>query len=79
MDYQWNKIQDVCKRCGGDGMSKIEEKVIRMIQERALTGKEKYGTTMEREDLSISEWLLHLQQELLDGAIYIEKLKGLIG
>tara|TARA_R110002126_G_scaffold56480_4_gene150903 strand:+ start:572 stop:724 length:153 start_codon:yes stop_codon:yes gene_type:complete len=50
-----------------------------MIQQRAMTGENKYGTTMERTDLSIKEWLTHLQEELLDGAVYIEKLKELFG
>lgn len=56
-------------------MSKIEEKVIKKIQHRAETGEKKYGVTMEREDLSFTEWLTHLQEELLDAAIYVEKLK----
>lgn len=60
-------------------MSKIEDKVITMIQERAMKGEAKYGTTMERGDLSIREWLTHLQEELLDGAVYIQKLKELLG
>jgi hypothetical protein len=29
---------------------------------------------MERDDLNKEEWLIHLQEELLDGAVYIEKL-----
>jgi|TARA_R100000900_G_scaffold145669_1_gene132163 hypothetical protein len=60
-------------------MSKIEDKVITMIQERAMKGEMKYGTTMERGDLTIQEWLTHLQEELLDGAVYIQKLKELLG
>jgi len=60
-------------------MSKIEDKVVMMIREREMTGKEKYGTTMERSDLSMKEWLTHLQEELLDAAIYVQKMKELIG
>ena len=60
-------------------MSKIEDKVVMMIRERAMKGEAKYGTTMERGDLSMQEWLTHLQEELLDGAVYIQKLKELIG
>ena len=60
-------------------MSKIEDKVVMMIRERAMRGEAKYGTTMERGDLSIQEWLTHLQEELLDGAVYIQKLKELLG
>ena len=55
-------------------MSRIEKKVIRKILMRAALGKEKYRVTMERKDLSFKDWLLHLQEELLDGANYIERL-----
>lgn len=58
-------------------MSKIEERVIDKIRTRAEIGEAKYGVTMERGDLNRVEWLNHLQEELLDGAIYIEKLKSL--
>ncbi len=56
-------------------MSKIEKRVIDKINQRAEMGKEKYGVTMERTDLSTYDWLNHLQEELLDAIIYIEKLK----
>jgi hypothetical protein len=55
-------------------MSKIEEQVINKIRQRAKIGLDKYGTTMERGDLNYEEWLNHLQQELMDGAVYVEKL-----
>lgn len=56
-------------------MSKIEDKIIEKIQKRAELGLSKYGVTMEREDLTQTEWLQHLQDELLDAAIYAQKLK----
>jgi hypothetical protein len=55
-------------------MSKIEEQVIAKIRQRAETGERKYGTTMERNDLTFKQWVQHLQEELLDAAIYAEKL-----
>jgi len=56
-------------------MSKIEQQVIDKINQRAAIGKNKYGVTMERQDLEKADWLNHLQEELLDAIIYIEKLK----
>ena len=50
-------------------MSSIEEKVIDKIRSRAEVGEKKYGTTMEREDLSLIEWLTHLQEELMDASV----------
>ena len=55
-------------------MSKIEDKVCAKIQARAEVGEKKYGTTMEREDLNLTEWLTHLQEELMDATVYVEKL-----
>jgi len=56
-------------------MSRIEEQVIEQIRSRAAKGKEKYRVTLERDDLSILDWLQHLQEELMDATAYIEKLK----
>ncbi len=51
---------------------------VRLVAEklfsRARRGLEKYGTDTERPDVSTEGWLLHLQEELLDGAVYIERL-----
>ena len=58
-------------------MSKVEDRVVQVILKRAETGERKYGVTMERGDLSLLEWLQHLQEELLDAAVYVEKLKML--
>ena len=35
---------------------------------------EKYGVTMERGDLNFKEWMTHLQEELMDAIVYIEKV-----
>jgi len=55
-------------------MSSIEEKVIAEIRQRAEKGEAKYGTTMDRNDLSLKEWLQHLKEELMDGVIYTQKI-----
>jgi len=56
-------------------MSKIEEKVIEQIRERSEIGKNKYGVTMERTDLTLLEWVQHAQEEAMDLAVYLEKIK----
>ena len=55
-------------------MSDIEERVIAKIRSRADVGKAKYGVTMERDDLDLLAWLQHLQEELMDAAVYVERL-----
>ena len=62
-----------------DGYAKaaesIEEKVINQIKERAKTGLNKYGVTMERKDLTLLDWIQHAQEEAMDLAVYLEKIK----
>jgi dihydrofolate reductase len=53
----------------------VEDKVIAQIKERQAAGLAKYGTSMRREDLSIHDWLQHAKEEMLDGAIYLQKLQ----
>ena len=54
----------------------ITDAVVVQLRTRAKKGKLKYGTTMERDDLTLIQWLQHLQEELMDAAVYVEKLKG---
>lgn len=56
----------------------IVDSVVDKIISRARVGKQKYNTDLDREDLSLSEWLTHLQEELLDAANYVEKIKRLL-
>jgi len=52
------------------------KKVIDKYQERSEAGIIKYNNTLERSDLSFIQWLTHLQEELMDATLYIEKLKA---
>jgi hypothetical protein len=52
----------------------IENLVAFKILQRAETGLNKYGITMERSDLTKLEWLVHAQNEALDLAVYLQKL-----
>tara|TARA_R110000803_G_scaffold29526_1_gene67253 strand:- start:566 stop:850 length:285 start_codon:yes stop_codon:yes gene_type:complete len=54
---------------------KYVQSVKEKFEERSQTGIKKYNTTLEREDLNIDEWLSHLQEELMDATLYIERLK----
>lgn len=56
-------------------MSEIENRVIARIHERVAKGLEKYGTTMERHDINTLGWIIHAQEELLDGIIYLERIR----
>ena len=53
----------------------IVERVKEMLTLRSKIGMAKYDTTLNDSKLSTLQWLQHLQEELLDGACYIERLK----
>lgn len=57
----------------------IVDAVIDNLIHRANIGKKKYNTDLDREDLGLVEWLTHLQEELLDAANYIQKIKVTLG
>lgn len=50
--------------------------VVDLLFTRMDKGYLKYGTDTTRQDLTTFNWLQHLQEELLDAAIYIQVLKG---
>lgn len=56
-------------------MDKYVESVIAKYRERSEIGIKKYGTTLERKDLNLIDWLNHLQEELMDASLYVERLK----
>jgi len=49
--------------------------VIRKFQERSTVGIKKYGVTLDRTDLKAHDWIQHAQEELMDGILYLERLK----
>jgi hypothetical protein len=49
--------------------------VMDKYESRARVGFNKYGTDTTRMDLSTLDWLTHLQEELMDATIYVERLK----
>jgi len=52
----------------------IVDRVINKYHDRSQAGIKKYGTMLTRDDLSTLDWLKHLQEELQDATLYIERL-----
>ena len=53
----------------------IVKSVIQSYKKRSDVGIKKYNKAMDRDDLSTLDWLQHLQEELMDATLYLEKLK----
>ena len=62
-----------------DLVKESEDKIILLnvlsLLERSKVGTDKYGTTLEKNNLTEQQWLQHLKEELLDGANYCTKLQ----
>jgi len=54
----------------------IVEQVITKYRKRSQLGIKKYGTTLAENELTQEQWLTHLQEELMDAVVYVEKLKN---
>ena len=53
----------------------VVSSVISAFQKRAEIGQIKYGKTLDRNDLTFLQWIQHAQEELMDGILYLEKIK----
>ena len=56
-------------------LDSIVSSIISKFRDRAVMGKKKYGTDLDRTDLSIFDWIQHAQEEHMDAILYLEKLK----
>jgi hypothetical protein len=52
----------------------VVNQVIGKLSKRSKIGQTKYNTDLSRKDLTDKDWLNHLQEELLDGANYVQVL-----
>ena len=56
-------------------MDSIVVSIIKQFEDRSTAGKTKYGTDLDRTDLSLLDWIEHAKQEHMDAILYLEKLK----
>ena len=51
----------------------VEDQIVKSVLakyvERSNTGLKKYGTPLTRNDLTLDQWLTHLQEELMDATL----------
>ena len=53
----------------------IVNSVIDSFIKRSNLGLQKYGTTLDRDDLKVLDWIQHAQDEMHDGILYLERIK----
>ena len=59
-------------------MDSIVASIIKQFEERSAVGKKKYGTDLDRQDLSLLEWVEHAKQEHMDAILYLQKVKMML-
>ena len=64
-DFVWGQTADP-----------VVNRVIQRFVERSAAGMERFGTSMEANDQPALHWIENAQDELMDGILYLERLKG---
>jgi hypothetical protein len=54
--------------------SEVLKQVIDDMRTREAKGKKEYGTTMDRTDLSQTDWMDYAYEEALDLSLYLKKI-----
>ena len=73
MEHQWTKNSTHLL----DSKDGVVQDVKDLYEQRSQVGIKKYGTTLEDSKDGLNTFLIHLQEELMDATLYIEKLKKL--
>ncbi len=53
----------------------VVERVVDKFVSRSDVGFEKYGVTLEDDPSDMLAWLNHLQEEMMDAVLYLQKAK----
>ena len=53
----------------------VVERVVNKFISRSDIGYKKYGITLDQDNSNMNEWLNHLQEELMDAVLYLQKAK----
>jgi hypothetical protein len=53
----------------------VVKRVVNKFVSRSDVGFEKYGITLDNDPSQMFEWLNHLQEELMDAVLYLQKAK----
>ena len=70
-DYHTDKIAEPSK-------DSIIQQVCEEYSQRGKVGLEKYGLTLDREDLTKEQWIQHAKEEAMDLTLYLTKIQKLL-
>ena len=58
-----------------DNKYTVVYRIASLLRSRSETGIRKYGTTLDRTDLEVKQWIDHAIEECLDQALYLQRIK----
>jgi anthranilate/para-aminobenzoate synthase component II len=58
-----------------DNKDSVVYRIAHLLKNRSETGIRKYGTTLDRTDLEVKQWIEHAIEECLDQALYLQRIK----
>jgi hypothetical protein len=58
-----------------DNKDSVVYRIAHLLKNRSETGIRKYGTTLDRTDLEVKQWIDHAIEECLDQALYLQRIK----
>ena len=53
----------------------VVQEIVDRFLTRAEFGKAKYGTDLDRQDLSLLDWIAHAREEAMDYVLYLTKIE----
>lgn len=75
---QYNREQEENNETIELSKDPIVNNVVKSFISRSNFGFKKYGTTLEDNNLPSKNWIIHIQEELMDAVNYLEKLKSAV-
>jgi len=74
VDIKNELSEEIAKKKEEDPVDSVTEEVVKLLASRSHKGVRTYAMTMDRDDLSMWEWMCHFREELADGLVYLTKM-----
>jgi len=74
VDIKNELSEEIAKKKSEEPIDSVTEEVVKLLASRSHKGVRTYAMTMDREDLSMWEWMCHFREELADGLVYLTKM-----
>jgi len=65
--------EELIKKINDNDLDTIVMGVLINIVERAIIGKQKYNTDLDRDDISLKNWIKNALEEQFDNSLYLYK------